>query len=313
VGASTGHTDENETIAALQAQIAELQERVRIADAVAMRAVELESTLQQRDEQLRQCAARNEAMRAVLASTALDPADKVIGLAALTHMNAREGSERHTDPEKGTRVNMQVISRLSGMSSDTVGKRVQKLAEGGLWERSESSWRDPDGGPPITNVWLKADGSLVERTEALAAVALKRTHGGVRVKVLCDVCGSEDVHRISHKECNGCGHKWGAETTPLNPPQPAAACEPQDAALNYTTICEPQDAARDTSTVEAPQAKRVPVVHFQPEPGEGIEEIDIWQGAQPPPNTAICRRVFGQECFAPGCKHQPRYIPVGAG
>ncbi len=271
-------------VAALQARLTEMQatlaaEKARAdrAEEVALRAVRLEQVLAERDEQLRQCSERNEAMRKVLASPALDPADKVVGLAALQHMNAREQSPKHTDPDKGTRVNYEVVARLSGMSRDTVGKRILKLSNAGVWERSESSWRDPEGGPPITNIWLKADGTLIDRTNALAETELKRTHGGVRQKKVCDVCGSDDIHHKSHKECNGCGHQWDRQSTPINSPEPEVQpCEPQDAALSITTIPVPQDAVCSPEPVPLVQQQRLYVV---PPPGEGVDEFDPHNGS----------------------------------
>ena len=310
--ASTDSVGENETVAALQTQIAELQEKLRIADAMAMRAVEMQALVQERDQQLRECAERNEAMRKVLSHPTMSASTKVVGLATLTHLNAREDSAKHTDPELGTRIDLEVIGRLAGVSRDTAGKKVADLANAGAWSRDTSQWRDP-GGELRTNVWLKADGTLTDRTKALATLEVAGSgHGGLREKKICAVCGSDDVHRRSHKECHSCGHEWEKEIAPLNSPQPAVTV-PQDAALNLKGTPVPQDAVRYDTTVEDPPAKRAPTVHFRPEPGEGIEEMDIWQGAQSPPSKAICRQVFGQECFIPDCKHQPRYIPVGAG
>ncbi len=276
-------SSETPEVAALQARLAEMEaalaaEKARAdrAEEVALRAVRLEQVLAEREEQLRQCSERNEAMRKVLANPTMDPADKVIGLATLQHMNAREGSDRHTDPEKGTRVNYEVVARLSGMSRDTVGKRVKKLAEGGVFERRESSFRDPEGGPPITNVWLKADGTLIDRTNTLAETELKRTHGGVRVKKVCDVCGSDDIHHKSHKECHGCGHQWDRNSTPINPPElEIQPCEPQDAALSITTIPVPQDAVHSPEPVPLVQQQRLYVI---PPPGDGVDEFDPHSG-----------------------------------
>jgi primase-polymerase (primpol)-like protein len=314
--ASTDSVGENETVAALQTQVAELQEKLRIADAVAMRAVEMEALVLERDQQLRECAERNEAMRKVIAHPTMSASTKVVGLATLTHLNAREDSPKHTDPELGTRIDLEVIGRLAGVSRDTAGKKVADLANAGAWSRDTSQWRDP-GGELRTNVWLKADGTLTDRTKALATLEVAGSgHGGLREKKICAVCGSDDVHRRSHKECHSCGHEWEKEIAPLNSPQPAvtvphlAALNPIDTPVDTPV---PQDAVRCAHTVEATPTKRAPTVHFRPEPGEGIEEMDIWQGAQSPPSKAICRQVFGQECFIPDCKHQPRYIPVGVG
>jgi hypothetical protein len=203
----------------------------------------------------------------------------------LTHLNAREDSPKHTDPELGTRIDLEVIGRLAGVSRDTAGKKVADLANAGAWSRDTSQWRDP-GGELRTNVWLKADGTLTDRTKALATLEVAGSgHGGLREKKICAVCGSDDVHRQSHKECHSCGHEWEKEISPLNSPV-SAVTEPQDAALNPIHTPEPQDAARCDTTVEATPTRRAPAVHFRPEPGEGIEEMDIWQGIQPPPSKS---------------------------
>jgi primase-polymerase (primpol)-like protein len=310
--ASTEEIGENTTIAALQAQVALLQERLRIADAMAMRAVEMQALVQERDQQFRECAERNEAMRKVIAHPTMSASTKVVGLATLTHLNAREDSAKHTDPELGTRIDLEVIGRLAGVSRDTAGKKVADLANAGAWSRDTSQWRDP-GGELRTNVWLKADGTLTDRTKALATLEVAGSgHGGLREKKICAVCGSDDVHRRSHKECHSCGHEWENEIAPLNSLDPVVTV-PQDAALNSIDTSVPHLAVRCAPTVEAPPTKRAPTTHFRPEPGEGIEEMDIWQGAQLPPSKAICRQVFGQECYVPDCKHQSRYIPVGVG
>jgi hypothetical protein len=321
--ASTGDPSDNGVVAALQAQVAELQEKLRIADAVAMRAVEMEALVLERDQQLRECAERNEAMRKVIAHPTMAASTKVVGLATLTHLNAREDSPKYTDPELGTRVDMGVIARLSGMGAKTTGKTAQDLDAAGLWKRTEVKWNPPGGGPPITKIWLKTDGTLTERTKALANLEVAGSgHGGRREKKICAVCGSNDVHRRSHKECHSCGHEWEKVTTPLNPsetdsqddtPVYATDAGGQDDAQRYIDTTDGQDDAPCPQTVDAPVARRSSVVHFVPEPSDGIDEIDIWQGTQPPPSGLVCRQVFGQECYTPGCNHRPQYIPVGAG
>jgi primase-polymerase (primpol)-like protein len=312
---------DNATVAALQTQIAELQDRLRIADAVAMRAVEMEKLVSERDQQLRECAANNAAMRKVLMHPTMAASTKCIGLATLTHLNAREDSPKYTDPELGTRVDMDVIARLSGMGTKTAGKAAQDLDAAGLWKRTEVKWNPPGGGPPITKIWLKTDGTLTERTRALADLEVaNRNHGGHRE--VCEVCGSDDVHRRSNKECRACGHEWEKKTTPLNPPETggqddtplyATNAGGQDDAQRYIDTTGGQDDAPCAPTVDVPSPPRPPVVHFVPEAGDGIDEINPWQGTQPPASKALCRHVFGQECHIVGCKHQSRYVPVGAG
>jgi len=313
-------------VAALRAELAEAKEQLRIATALAQDATAIHARNVDYAEQVRQCAATNAAMRKVLMHPTMGASMKVIGMAALVHLNAREDSPKYTDPDLGTRTDMDVVARLSGMGTKTVGTAIQKLAAAGLWERKESRWTAPDG-QLVTKVWLKADGTLAERTRALATLDVADTnHGGPREKKICAVCGSDDVHRHAHKACHACGNEWEKETTPLNPPETGgqddarstppvdvAQTDGQDDAQRYIDTTDGQDDARSTPPVDVPSPPRPPVVHFVPEPGDGIEEVDPWRGAQPPASTVICRHVFGQECYAPGCKHQSRYVPVGAG
>ncbi len=275
--------DRDALVARLLAENAQLQEELRQAQEVAMTATMEKRNAYEWQQKYNACAERNEAMRAVIANPHLDPADKIIGLATLQHMNARETSPKHTDPELGTRINVQVVARLGGMSPDTAGKRVKKLADAGVFKRSESSWKAGKDTPPITNVWLKADGTLVDRTRALADVVVTRKHGGLQTKTkkLCEVCGSDDLHHHSHVECHQCGHREKEHVRPVDQPE---SCEPQLAAQNNTTTCEPQLAVRaDTPpTVDATPPKQQPKEWVIPPAGPGITDMStLWDDIPP--------------------------------
>jgi hypothetical protein len=346
---------ETETVAALQTQIGELQERLRIAEAAAMDAAIVRDHNDRLAEQVRRASDALECVRLELSSTLKDPRDKLIGLATVFEMHDRKKIGKYTDPELGVRITRDGVRNKSGLSKDGVTDSWALYTEAGhTWGRQDVSRTVQDATPrgchPETDIWVKPQETLVDDLRELVWIELPRRKGGTRTekpKVWCSVCNDFHVTRKQYNECQGCGNTWDDTSYDINQrneeqAEKARLSEEESrerliaspvntlnkerllASRQTDTVSEPaklavdvttggQDDAPCTPTVETAPVKPVPVVHFVPEPSNGIEAIDIWQGTQPPPSTVMCRHVFGQECHIPGCKHQSRYVPMGAG
>ncbi len=276
------HADE---LRLLRLENEELRARLAAAEEVAMLAVNKDAYAAKLEEQMRETSNKLQGVRAVVSCSTMAPADRVIGLATLLHAESRENTKRHTDPELGVRVSREDVARLAGMSQDSVSDSWKKFTEAGAWERSETSWWNPEEGTgkkphTETNVWLKMDGTPVDRLFAVASLDLPRTHGGKRTpkdKVFCENCGKAHIERKAYSECQDCGHSWGKTSYDVNE---RIERERQLASHTNTNNIERQLASHtpaDMVPEPAPslpeRQHRLPLVQRAVPAGEGVEDI----------------------------------------
>ncbi len=277
-------------IARLLAENAELKEKLRQAEEVALTAVRAEAFAHEWERKYAACAERSLHMDSLLRSSLMDPADKQVAYATLRHLEARRDSPKHTDPELGTRVNREAVANLAGVSTDRVTKAWKKFTEAGAWKRTETSRYNEAERHPETTVWLRMDGTLIERTQALAAVELPRKMGGERPrnqKITCTVCGGADLHRHAYSECHDCGHTWGKAERPINPPESETLLAAQGNQVIETLVASPADTPQ---TVDATPPKQPPIPWTIPPPGPGITDMSTLWDDIPPAEVYTPRR-----------------------
>ncbi len=280
--AATQPDERDAVIAQLLAEKAELEEKLRQAEEVALTAVRAEASKLEWQRKYAECAERTHALEGALRSRDMDPDDKQVGIATIRHLEARRDSPKHTDPELGTRVNREAVANLAGVSPDSVTKAWKKFTEAGLWKRSVTKRYNEVERHPETTVWLSMDGTLIERTQALASVELPRRMGGKRdakAKITCTVCGSADLHRHAYSECHDCGHTWGKAERPINPPEDRTLVASQENQDIETLVASTADTP---PTVEATPPKQEQKEWVIPPAGPGITDMStLWDDIPP--------------------------------
>ncbi len=290
---SLTHADEVER---LRAEIEALKEQLSACEVVAMTAVHKEAYAAKLEEQAREASNKLQGIRAVIGCSTMDPADRIIGLATLLHVEARENIKKHTDPELGVRVNRGDVARLAAMSEDRVTKAWKSFIEADAWERSDTSWWNEAAGHTETNAWLRMDGSPVDRLFALATLNLPRNQGGKRTprdKVFCENCGKTHIERKAYTECQDCGATWDKQSYDVNErierERLLATYTPADGPVERETLIAahtnlnsletllaahtPADGPASPAAEISERQVRLPLVQRAVPAGEGVEDI----------------------------------------
>lgn len=110
---------------------------------------------------------------------------------------------RGREGEQVTRVAVWEIAKEVGLSRQSAGENVKKLAETGAVVREVHNISEGKG--RIKKNVLVGMGLFSEHPESLRPMQ-PRNHGGRRLK--CPSCGSEDIMSVLSHACEGCGHLW---------------------------------------------------------------------------------------------------------
>jgi uncharacterized small protein (DUF1192 family) len=206
-------------IARLEAENARLRQRARRC---ALRAWRERQRVREVERRLEHLEALHGRAMAVLRNPGLNPSERLVAVATaleVAHQAARD--ERPDDAP--TRVSVQLIAEQAGVSRDTAGAALKRLAAVGLLERTEERSRTPSGearteihvrlpGGPLATLWRAA--CFKPRTAAEA-----RRHGGRRERRLrVEPCPEHPTAPIT-AACAVCGRALQAIEAP-RPPEP---------------------------------------------------------------------------------------------
>jgi DNA-binding transcriptional ArsR family regulator len=229
-------------IARLEAENARLRERARRCTLRAWRERMKAREVERRLEYLE--ALHGRAM-ATLRNPALNPSQRLVAVAAaleVAHQAARDGRP----DDAPVRVSVSLLAEQAGVSRDTAGAALKRLAAVGLLERTEERGRTPAGeartevhvrlpGGPLATLWRAACFRPRNAAEA-------RRHGGRRERVVrVEPCPEHPEAPIT-TTCAVCGRALQATEAP-RPPEPpgpgsgGGGTVRQNAAHNTETPC----------------------------------------------------------------------------
>jgi len=205
-----------------------------------------------------------------------------------------------------------------GMTRQAAGRWIVRSAESGVWERHEGPRKESNGHDyrPLS-IAPTVKGNLAEMLEAASkTVDAKTAARGKYHPRRCPnkKCRSENVVRETSYRCRDCNTVFDEQSIPANRPAPTVEQNvPLVDEQEMAPTVEQNVPLVKEDTVERNVTQQPAKPWVMPKPVSGMTEFDPWQGTQPPASTVMCRHVFGQECHVPGCKHQSRFVPMGAG
>lgn len=129
------------------------------------------------------------------------------------------------------------VAREAGLSPDSVGKHIKRLAEYGAWEREVTRCVDPITGKVETEIRLSPLAAYERPCDLKPATPKK--WGGRRTT--CSECGADALVEQTRVVCRACGTIHSERERLVNAP---VETDPQDAARVKDTTAELQAAAR---------------------------------------------------------------------
>jgi DNA-binding transcriptional ArsR family regulator len=206
-------------IARLQAENTRLRERARRCTLRAWRERQRVREVERRLEHLETLHGR---AMATLRNPALNPSQRLVAVAMALEV-AHQAARDDRPDDAPMRVSVQLIAEQAGVSRDTAGAALKRLAAVGLLERHEERGRTPAGeartevhvrlpGGPLATLWRAA--CFRPRTAGEA-----RRHGGRRERRLrVEPCPEHPAAPIT-TTCAVCGRALQATEAP-RPPEP---------------------------------------------------------------------------------------------